>query len=91
MVADWVVLLAKLSHESLASETTDWDGDGCLDEQLWSGVGFLRLSHPRLVCMLFSASSLLEMKFFQKLFPSSFCYLGGGGGGTAPFTFHVHN
>ena len=34
-----------------------------------SGVGFLRLSHPGLVSVLFSAPSLLEMKFFQKLFP----------------------
>ena len=28
-------------------------------------------SHPRLVCVLFSAPSLLQMKFFQKLFPPS--------------------
>ena len=35
------------------------------------GVGFLRLSHPCLVFILFSAPSLLEMKFFQKLFPPS--------------------
>ena len=45
-----------------------------------SGVGFLRLSHPGLVCVLFSAPSLLEMKFFQKLFPPSvlcFAYLMG--------------
>ena len=35
------------------------------------GVGFLRLSHPRLVSILFSAPSLLQMKFFQKLFPPS--------------------
>ena len=33
------------------------------------GVGFLRLSHPPLVFILFSAPSLLQMKFFQKLFP----------------------
>ena len=37
-----------------------------------SGVGFLRLSHPRLVCILFSAPSLLQMKFSQEFFtPSS--------------------
>ena len=34
-----------------------------------SEIGFLRLSHPRLVSVLFPAPSLLEMKFFQKLFP----------------------
>ena len=42
------------------------------------GLGFLRLSNPGLVCVLFSAPSLLEMKLFQKLFPHSFCFLGGG-------------
>ena len=42
------------------------------------GVGFLRLSHPRLVSILFSAPSLLQMKFFQKLFPRSFCSVWGG-------------
>ena len=45
------------------------------------GVGLLRLSYPRLVCVLFSGPSLLEMKFFQKLFPPSFCSFWGGGGG----------
>ena len=34
-----------------------------------SRVGLLRLSHPGLVSVLFSAPSLLEIKFFQKLFP----------------------
>ena len=42
-----------------------------------SGVGFLRLSYPRLVCVLFSGPSLLELNFFQKLFPHSFCSFGG--------------
>ena len=36
-----------------------------------SRVGFLRLSRPHLVCMLFSAPSLLEMKFFSETFPPS--------------------
>ena len=36
-----------------------------------SGVGFLRLSYPCLVCILFSAPSQLEMKFVQKLFSPS--------------------
>ena len=39
------------------------------------GIGFLRLSHPRLVCILFSAPSILEMKFIQKLFPLVYCKL----------------
>ena len=43
------------------------------------GVGFLRLSHPHLVSIIFSAPSLLQMKFFQKLFPLCFCSFGGGG------------
>ena len=34
-----------------------------------SGVGFLRLSHPGLVSVLFSAPSLLQMKFFSETFP----------------------
>ena len=34
-----------------------------------SGVGFLRLSNPSLVSVLFSAPSLLEMKFFSETFP----------------------
>ena len=34
------------------------------------GVGFLRLSNPRLVSMLFSAPSLLQMKFsFRNFYP----------------------
>ena len=41
------------------------------------GVGFLRLSHPRLVSILFSAPSLLQMKFFQKLFTPSLCSFWG--------------
>ena len=39
-----------------------------------SGVGLLRLSHPCLVCVLFSAPSLLEMKFFRKLSPPLLTY-----------------
>ena len=42
-----------------------------------SGVGFLRLSHPGLVSVLLSAPSLLEMKFFQKLFPIVSVLFGG--------------
>ena len=42
-----------------------------------SGVGFLRLSHPGLVSVLFSAPSLIEMKFFQKLFPLVSVLFGG--------------
>ena len=57
------------------------------------GVGFLRLSHPRLVFILFSAPSLLQMKFFQKLFPPCFCSFWGGGGGCKPIfkysSFHL--
>ena len=34
-----------------------------------SGVGFLRLSHPYFVSALFSAPSLLEMKFFRNFSP----------------------
>ena len=34
-----------------------------------SGVGLLRFSNPRLVSVIFTAPSLLEMKFFQKLLP----------------------
>ena len=36
-----------------------------------SGVGFLMISNPVLFVYFFSAPSLLEMKFFQKLFPPS--------------------
>ena len=43
-----------------------------------SGVGFLRLSHPRLVCILFSAPSLLEMKFFFRNFFTLVYVLWGG-------------
>ena len=32
------------------------------------GVGFLRLSHPRLVSILFSAPFLLQRKFFSETF-----------------------
>ena len=34
-----------------------------------SGVGFWRLSHPHLVCVPFSAPSLLKIKFFRNVFP----------------------
>ena len=44
------------------------------------GVGFLRFSDLRLVCVLFSGPSLLERKFFQKHFPPSFCSFFGGEG-----------
>ena len=48
-----------------------------------SGVGFrgevefLGFSHPLLVSVLFTAPSLLEMKFFQKLLPLVSVLLGG--------------
>ena len=42
-----------------------------------SGVGFLRLSHPHLVSVLFPAPLILEMKFFQKLFPLVYVLFGG--------------
>ena len=41
------------------------------------GVGFLRLSQPRLVFILFTAPSILEMKLFQKLFPLVSVLFGG--------------
>ena len=46
-----------------------------------SGAGFSKLSHPRVMYILFSASSLHEMKFVQKLLSLVYVlFLGGGGG-----------
>ena len=41
------------------------------------GVWFLRLSHPCLVSILFSAPSLLKMKFFSETSPLVSVLLGG--------------
>ena len=46
-------------------------GDERGPASLRSGVGLLRISLPRLVSVLFPGPTLLEMKFFRKLFPPS--------------------
>ena len=44
-----------------------------------SGVGFLRFSHPRLVCILFQLHPYSKWRFFRNFFPR-FCFFWGGGG-----------